>query len=36
MLRRLGNFGLKNPCIDGATLKHIGNTFWHRWRDPQK
>ena len=32
----LGNFGLKNPCIDGATLKHIGNTFWHRWRGPQK
>ena len=30
------NFGLKNPCIDGATLKHIGNTFWYRWRDPQK
>ena len=35
-MRRLGNFGLKNPCIDGATLKHIGNTFWHRWRGPQK
>ena len=24
------------PCIDGVTLKHIGNTFRHRWRDPQK
>ena len=24
------------PCIDGATLKHIGNTFWHRWHGPQK
>ena len=23
-----GNRESKNPCIDGATLKHIGNTFW--------
>ena len=24
------------PSLQCRTLKHIGNTFWHRWRDPQK
>ena len=28
----------KHICasLQCRTLKHIGNTFWHRWRDPQK
>ena len=24
------------PSLQCRTLKYIGNTFWHRWRDPQK